>query len=345
MPPPHEVAPRRTAGPNVAATYALGALCVALAACGYSSRVGETVVAPATEAAYTAALTASATRRPTATETIPVPTVTTTYVREMARPSYTPSPTFTASPSCIPSLSPTPTIVPPLVVIDPGHGGRDLGARHFDQDGHMDYSESEVNLALAVRTRDLLLERGYRVLLTREGDNLVNRRRLDINGDGQIDHVDESQARVDMINAAGPDLLLSIHQNAFYGSQGEPAEDVGGTVTFYCADRAFSDRNLRFAQLVQDAVVEAFRDAGHDVRDRGVEQDLVLKTPDEPGSYLILLGPKTERIVRPCQVPGALSETMFLTHRGEGELARDPAMLDRLALAYTKAICGYFEED
>jgi len=162
---------------------------------------------------------------------------------------------------------------------------------------------------------------------------------------GQIDHVDESQARVDMINAAGPDLLLSVHQNAFYGSQGEPAEDVGGTVTFYCADRAFSDRNLRFAQLVQDAVVEAFRDAGHDVRDRGVEEDLVLKTPDEPGSYLILLGPKTERIVRPCQVPGALSETMFLTHRREGELARDPAILDRLALAYAKAICGYFEED
>ena len=207
----------------------------------------------------------------------------------------------------------------------------------------MDFSESEVNLALATRTRDLLLKRGYRVLLTRGGDYLLNRGRRDINGDGQVDHVDESQARVDMINAARADLLLSIHQNAFYLSNGEPAENVGGTVTFYCAARVFSDRSLHFAQLVQDALVEALGSVGHDVRDRGVEEDLVLKTPDEPGSYLILLGPKTERIVRPCQVPGALSETMFLTHHREGELARDPAVLDRLALAYAKAICSYFE--
>ena len=84
-----------------------------------------------------------------------------------------------------------------------------MGARHFDQDGQMDFSESEVNLALATRTRDLLLKRGYRVLLTRGGDYLLNRGRRDINGDGQIDHVDESQARVDMINAARADLLLS----------------------------------------------------------------------------------------------------------------------------------------
>jgi len=256
-------------------------------------------------------------------------------------PTKTPTQTLTCTPSPTPTLTP----LPPLIAIDPGHGGRDLGARHFDETGHMDFCESEVNLALALRIHKLLLARGYRVLLTRDGDYLLNRKRQDINGDGHVDHVDEAQARVDLINAAKADLLLSIHQNAFYHPDGRPAEKVGGTVTFYCADRPFSDKSLRFAKLVQREVVAAFHDLGYAVRDRGVEDDLVLQTPGEPGSHLILLGPKTERIVRPCQVPGALSETLFLSNPQEARLARDPKALDRLALAYVKAICAYFEEE
>lgn len=315
----------------------LGLLCSVAAGCTPVSQeqsghdpqmVAPTVPLPETDPTTEMALRVTRTPKPTRTRT--------------------PSPTLTRTPSPLPTQTPlpsaTPTALPPLVAIDPGHGGRDLGARHFDAQGHMDFTESEVNLKLALRLRDLLVARGCRVLLTRDDDTLLNPKREDVNGDGQVDHVDECQARVDMINAAKADLLLSIHQNAFYLDTGEPAEEVGGTVTFYCADRPFSERNLRFAELIQSALIEAFRSLGHEARDRGVEEDLVLKVPDEPGSYLILLGPKTERIVRPCQVPGALSETLFLTHRREAELARDPVALDRLALAYADAISAYFAE-
>jgi hypothetical protein len=100
---------------------------------------------------------------------------------------------------------------------------------------------------------------------------------------------------------------------------------------------------VRFAELVQEAVVEAFHDEGHDIHDRGVMEDLVLQEPGEPGSYLILLGPKTERIVRPCQVPGVLSEPLFITHQREAQLARDEMFLDQLAAAYADAVQRYFE--
>jgi len=275
-----------------------------------------------------------ASETPRRTDTAQLPTST-------PRPSRTPTVTPSLTPT--PLASKTPTVPLPLIAVDPGHGGVDLGARHFDAQGHMDWNEAQVNLDLALRLRDLLVERGYRVMMTRDGDYSVHEVGEDVNGDGHHEYVvDENQARIDLINEAGVDLLLSIHQNAY---EGQGAEDVGGTVTYYCGHRPFSDRSLRFAELVQRALIETFQSLGHDIRDRGAQSDLVLQTTDHPGRHIILLGPKTERIVRPCQVPGILSESLFITHRREAELARDPAALDALAKAFADAIEAYFAED
>ena len=286
-----------------------------------------------------------------ATPTMPVASATPRPTDTIEAPTHTPEPSDTPSPSptVIPSLSPTrlpsktPTPLGPLVAVDPGHGGQDLGARHFDASGHMDFNEAQVNLDLALRLRDLLVQRGYRVLLTRDGDYQLHEDGEDVNGDGHHEYVvDENQARIDVINASDAELLLAIHQNAF---EGKGAENVGGTVTYYCAHRPFSDRSLRFAQLVQGKLVEAFQNLGYDIRDRGVRPDLELQTTDHPGHYMIVLGPKAERIARPSQMPGALSEALFITHQREAELARDPAALDAIAKALADAICAYFAEE
>lgn len=277
---------------------------------------------------------------PVASET-PRPTDTAQLPTSTPRPSRTP--TVTPSLTATPLASKTPTVPLPLIAIDPGHGGIDLGARHFDAQGHMDWNEAQVNLDLALRLRDLLVGRGYRVMMTRDGDYSVHEVGEDVNGDGHHEYVvDENQARIDLINEAGADLLLSIHQNAY---EGQGAEDVGGTVTYYCGHRPFSDRSLRFAQLVQRALIETFQSLGHDIRDRGVQSDLELQTADHPGRHIILLGPKTERIVRPCQVPGILSESLFITHRREAELARDSAALDAIAKSFADAIDAYFAQE
>jgi len=131
----------------------------------------------------------------------------------MPEPSHTPIPSATPIPSFTPTSRPssTPTAIPPLVAIDAGHGGKDLGARHFDANGRMDFNEAQVNLDIALRVRDLLVQRGYRVLMTRDGDYQLHKEGEDVNGDGQIEYgVDECQARVDMVNEADADLLLSM---------------------------------------------------------------------------------------------------------------------------------------
>ena len=184
---------------------------------------------------------------------------------------------------------------------------------------------------------------GYRVLLTRERDDVLNAEGLDVNGNGSVEYLDELQARIDLANAVGAALLLSIHQNAFYWEDGTPGHDIGGTVTYYCGDRPFSGDSLRFAELVQSRIAEVFREQGYVAMERNVEDDLVLVSADEPGTHLILLGPKSERIARPSQMPGVLSETAFVTHRREAVMMRNPDVQARLAAAYADAIAAYFE--
>ena len=276
----------------------------------------------------------------TATPTIePQATRTITQQPTASPPTLTPTPT----PTLQPTITPVPTEHPPLVALDPGHGGEDLGAVRLDENGAYAYAESDVNLALVLRIRDVLVGRGYRVFLTREGDYGANPERRDVNEDGIVDHVDDLQLRIDAVNAAGADLLISVHQNAFYWPDGRRASDVGGTVTFYNAYRPFAEENKRLAFLVQEELVTTIREIGYEVLDRGIQADHELEADPEGGHFLILLGPKSERIMRPSEMPGVLSEALFMTNDRESELLQDPEVLDALAEAYALAVDRYFQ--
>lgn len=93
---------------------------------------------------------------------------------------------------------------PRLIVIDPGHGGSDVGTQHGG------LREADLTLDMAKRLRDLLIARGWQVKLTRETD-------VDVYAPNDSAH-DELQARVDVANNAGARLFVSIHANAFINS-------------------------------------------------------------------------------------------------------------------------------
>lgn len=288
---------------------------------------------------------------PSGEETVAAVIVAPTLTLTPTMPPATAVPSATATivvPTAVPTASPTaipsPTTRDFTVAVDPGHGGIDLGARRFDDQGHMVYHESTVNLELGLLVRDELLARGFQVVMTRDTDREVNEDEVDVSGDGEFEYtLDETQARVDLVNASGADLLLSLHHNAYEGAPGEDTSNVGGIQTYYCADRPFGEDNYRFAELIHERLIQAIHDYGYDIHDRGLLDDAVLVTPDSPGKHLIMLGPESERIVRPSQMPGALSEPLFITHAEEGELARDPAFLAVLATAYADAIVAYVE--
>ena len=79
------------------------------------------------------------------------------------------------------------------IVIDPGHGGKDPGAR-----GQRGTEEKDITLKVALKLRDLLSKQpGVRVLMTRERDQFV-----------------ELEDRAKFANERGADLFVSIHVNS-----------------------------------------------------------------------------------------------------------------------------------
>lgn len=143
---------------------------------------------------------------------------------------------------------------PPLICLDPGHGTPPAIGRQSEpigpgsgvlkiKDGGGASGEATVNLAIAKRTRTLLLERGYRVAMTRTGT--VFR----YGNGGNI-------ARAQFCNRRHAALMLRIHADgstntSLHGFQTlYPAWHKGWTNDIYA-------RSLKAARLVQAAAVRA----------------------------------------------------------------------------------------
>ena len=141
--------------------------------------------------------------------------------------------TAQASPVASPGVSPGGRYVatnPNLIVIDPGHGGSDPGA------GRGGSQEKTLTLDMATRVRDILVARGWQVVMTRQTDR-------DVYAPNDSAR-DELQARVDVANSRGARLLISIHVNSYVNS------GPHGVTTFY-----FKAGDLALAQAVNRRVV------------------------------------------------------------------------------------------
>lgn len=90
----------------------------------------------------------------------------------------------------------------PLILIDPGHGGRDPGAI-----GPGGSTEASIALSISLKLRQLLIQNGFDVIMTRTEDVFVS-----------------LQQRAILANEKKADLFVSIHLNAFSNPQVRGAE-------------------------------------------------------------------------------------------------------------------------
>ncbi len=116
-------------------------------------------------------------------------------------------------PGALSAPLPTRPPEPKTVVLDAGHGGSEEGAK-----GPAGTLEKDATLAIARTVRDVLVKRGYRVVLTRDSDVSVG-----------------LEDRAALANAAKADVFVSIHLNASL------AEKAHGTEVYYLSLDA-SDR-------------------------------------------------------------------------------------------------------
>ncbi|MFO8059255.1 MAG: N-acetylmuramoyl-L-alanine amidase family protein [Bacillota bacterium] len=142
-----------------------------------------------------------------------------------------------------------------LVVIDPGHGGKDPGAI-----GVSGTKEKVINLEVALRVASLLRDAGVELVLTRTGDEDVY-----------------IYDRPEMANALRADAFVSIHCNA------DPKGRAEGTETYYHSNHSNS---MHLAEVIHAQVVNA---VGRP--DRGVRfaNFAVLRETDMPSALVEIL--------------------------------------------------------
>lgn len=214
----------------------------------------------------------------------------------------------------------------PLVVIDPGHGGRDPGAI-----GTSGVKEKRIVLATAHELRRRLeASRRCRVVMTRTRDVFVP----------LADRVEFAQRR-------GASLFVSIHADSAPGARGasvytlsETASDAMSEALARRENQADLAGGLRLPSVspdVQRILISLMRRetrAGSSrlarlaVRELGEEVDLLPHTHRE-AAFVVLKAP---------EIPSALVELGFLSDpRDEAALQR-PAHRARLALALSRAV-------
>lgn len=86
-----------------------------------------------------------------------------------------------------------------VILIDPGHGGIDGGAK--SKNGTI---EKDINLSISSKLKDQLESSGYTVYLTRESDSELDRKK-----------VNDLNARCKMKKEKNCEVFISIHQNMF----------------------------------------------------------------------------------------------------------------------------------
>ncbi|MCA1056487.1 N-acetylmuramoyl-L-alanine amidase [Rossellomorea aquimaris] len=123
------------------------------------------------------------------------------------------------------------------MIIDPGHGGVDPGARYKG------YEEKTLNLNLALKVRDYLQNRyDVKILMTRSDNKTLS-----------------LEERSDYANRTSADFFLSIHHNAG-GGRGFESYTFNGSV---------SSETLDYQKVIHDAFIKRLKKNYRTVIDRG----------------------------------------------------------------------------
>ncbi len=216
------------------------------------------------------------------------------------------------------------------VVIDPGHGGKDPGAR-----SRLGLREKDVVLKVARLLAQKLRKEGFQVILTRNKDSFI-----------------PLEQRTAIANMKKADLFISIHVNS------SPNRRARGVETYYlnfasdkeamrvaALENAASTRSLgelqdllrhillntkveeskRLAEDVQKAMVRSIRRRYRYVKDRGVKT----------APFVVLIG---------TRMPAVLVEIGFISNRYEERRLRSKQYLEAVADGLARGITNYMKQ-
>lgn len=188
------------------------------------------------------------------------------------------------------------------IVLDPGHGGFDPG-----KVGTAGTLEKDINLAISLKLKEILVKSGYTVTMTRQKDEALCEQ------NASRKKVSDLNARLDLIQKEEPELTVSIHQNSY------SAGTKGAQVFYYSR----SEEGHRLARVLQETLKEEIGDGNHRVE----------KAND---SYYML---------KKSQGPFVIVECGFLSNPEEEKLLNSEDYQKKMAKALAEGIEKFLYND
>lgn len=154
---------------------------------------------------------------------------------------------------------PIPFLQKGLILLDPGHGGKDVGTQSISKPR---CQEKNLNLMTAKFVKMFLQRRGYRVIMTREDDTFIS---LD--------------KRVQIAAEVKPLIFVSIHYNA------APSNEAKGVEIFYHSSKENKERTAASHKLAQSILKQV------------VFQTKALSRGVKNGSYVVIRDTKIPAVL------------------------------------------------
>ena len=220
-----------------------------------------------------------------------------------------------------------------IIAIDPGHGGKDPGAR-----GRGGLQEKKAVLDIGRRLAKLIDdEPGMRAHMTRSDDRFL-----------------KLQQRIDSAHKAGADLFVSIHADSFSDRR------VRGSTVYVLSDKGATDEA---AKLLADRENSADLIGGVDIKDKDdmlasvlvdLSQNASLEASMEVGDLFVgemsRVGKVRKsrvqqagfRVLKSPDIPSILVETAFISNAQDESNLKSVQYQQRLARAMHHGIKAYF---
>ena len=216
-----------------------------------------------------------------------------------------------------------------LIMIDPGHGGKDPGAI-----GKSGLQEKEAVLDIAQRLKKLLEAAGVKVMMTRKDDTFIS-----------------LQERTEIASRSRADLFISIHANA------SPVRSVHGVEAYCLKDLGTLEKNeaqrrmnhrLMFQNLSMKKGSLSLEDIVADMlytHKQSVSPSLAVNLVDRVAQRAKTQdrGEKQSRffVLRNTLIPAVLVEIGFVTNPKEGRLLKTSDYRQKIAEGLANGILGY----
>lgn len=192
---------------------------------------------------------------------------------------------------------------PIKIVVDPGHGGIDIGT---SKDSVI---ESKVDLSISKKLKSFLDSDIYSAVLTRSTDIALDSRSN--NGDTRQER--DLNARTNIINKSGAKLFVSIHVNSYPESP-----STNGSIVYY------NDKYPQSRVLAQD-----IQKALNNLKIRNLKRQT---NNSQTADYYVL---------KNSNIPGVIVETAFITNVKERQLLATDSFREKIAKAISTGIKEY----